>query len=140
MAQNKYVQVLDTDKYYNHFEYINGWYKILGGNRDEWHLCNGAGRTFYARRDHCGDPAAREYREEEPNTETIERKEAHYELWPNMEALDVMAMTLSLEEFIGFLKGNILKYQLRLGKKEGESVEKDLQKINTYKKILNELL
>jgi hypothetical protein len=72
--------------------------------------------------------------------EDNKRKEKHYELWPGHEAFDVMKATLSHEEFIGFLKGNILKYQLRIGNKESEPVEKDLQKINTYKQILKETL
>jgi hypothetical protein len=45
---------------------------------------------------------------------------------------------LSREEYIGFLKGNILKYQLRLGKKPGESVEREMSKIKTYQKQLEE--
>jgi uncharacterized protein YhbP (UPF0306 family) len=32
---------------------------------------------------------------------------------------DVMENVLSEEEFIGFLKGNIIKYSMRQGKKEG---------------------
>ena len=142
MGQNKYVKLYNSGRpQYNNGEYINGWYRILGGNRDEWHLCNGAGRTFYARRDHCGEPLAKEYTHEDPvKKEPTARKEKHYELWPGTEAWDVMVATLSYEELVGFLKGNILKYQLRLGKKEGESIEKDLQKINTYKQILKESL
>lgn len=143
MGQNKYVKVYNSGRpQYSNEEYINGRYKILGGNRDEWHLCNGAGRTFYARRDDCSEPLAGDIAEI-LGTEPIEnpkRKEEHYELWPGAEAFDVMKATLSQEEFIGFLKGNILKYQLRLGKKKGEPIEKDLQKINTYKQILKESL
>jgi len=32
---------------------------------------------------------------------------------------DVMENVLSEEEFIGFLKGNVIKYSMRQGKKEG---------------------
>ena len=39
-------------------------------------------------------------------------------------------------EFIGFIKGNIIKYSIRGGHKEGESPEKDLTKVNTYHRWL----
>ena len=141
MGQNKYVKVYNSGgPQYNNEEYINGRYMIIGGNRDEWHLCNGAGRTFYARRDDCSEPLAEDIvgilgTEPIQNPKRIEK---HYELWEDFEAFDVMVATLSHVEFMGFLKGNILKYQLRLGNKEGEPVEKDLQKIKTYKQILKE--
>jgi uncharacterized protein YhbP (UPF0306 family) len=32
---------------------------------------------------------------------------------------DVMQTVLSQDEFIGFLKGNVIKYSMRQGKKEG---------------------
>lgn len=41
----------------------------------------------------------------------------HYQLFPDMEAFDVIKRTLSPEELRGYLKGNILKYRLRAGKK-----------------------
>jgi hypothetical protein len=69
-----------------------------------------------------------------------EPKENYYEVWPGIEALDVIASLLEKEEFIGFLKGNILKYQLRKGNKPGEPLEKDQDKLNHYKQILKELL
>lgn len=62
----------------------------------------------------------------------------HYELWHEMEAIDVIALTLTNEEYKGFLKGNILKYQLRLGKKD--NVEKEMEKIKDYQRELNEIL
>jgi hypothetical protein len=62
----------------------------------------------------------------------------HYELWDGFEAIDIMRITLTNNEFIGFLKGSILKYQLRLGKKD--NVESEKRKIAYYQKLLNELL
>lgn len=69
-----------------------------------------------------------------------ESKKDYYEVWPGVQALDVIASLLEKEEFIGFLKGNILKYQLRKGNKPGEPLEKDQEKLNTYKQILNDIL
>ena len=47
----------------------------------------------------------------------------HYMLFADgTESFDVIRKTLTPEEFIGFLKGNILKYRLRAGKKGGASI------------------
>lgn len=62
----------------------------------------------------------------------------HYELWHDLEAIDIIKNTLTKDEYIGFLKGNILKYQLRLAKKD--SVEKEVQKIKDYTSELNYIL
>lgn len=58
----------------------------------------------------------------------------HYELWEDFEAIDVIKLVLTDEEYKGFLKGNILKYQLRLGKKD--EVSKEIEKIEDYKREL----
>lgn len=55
---------------------------------------------------------------------------SHYEIYPGVEAIDVIKKMLTPEEYNGFLKGNILKYQLRLGKKD--NIEKELEKIKDY--------
>ena len=62
----------------------------------------------------------------------------HYELWEGVEALDVIKTVLTREEYIGALKFNILKYQLRLGKKD--DVEKEVEKIKDYRRELDALL
>ena len=62
----------------------------------------------------------------------------HHLLWKGMQSLDVMKSALTREEYIGFLKGQILKYQLRLGKKD--DVAKELKKIQDYTNELNKML
>lgn len=47
-----------------------------------------------------------------------------------IQPIEVMQEHMSNEEFIGFLKGNIIKYACRLGKKDG--VEKEAAKIFRY--------
>lgn len=49
----------------------------------------------------------------------------------------VMETLLTREEFIGFLKGNYLKYSMRAGKKEGSD---DLGKAEHYSMKLKEVL
>tara|TARA_R110000751_G_scaffold79723_1_gene160724 strand:- start:26 stop:487 length:462 start_codon:yes stop_codon:yes gene_type:complete len=62
----------------------------------------------------------------------------HHLLWQGMQSIDVMKSALTRTEYIGFLKGQILKYQLRLGKKD--DVSKELKKIQDYTNELNKML
>lgn len=62
----------------------------------------------------------------------------HYDLWNGFEAIDVIKQVLTYEEYVGYLKGNILKYQLRLSKKDG--IEKEVVKIKDYTNELNSKL
>lgn len=54
-----------------------------------------------------------------------------------VEPILVMQALFSHDEFIGFLKGNILKYRLRAGHKGGEKgMKDDLDKIHVYEEWL----
>lgn len=55
---------------------------------------------------------------------------AHYK--GAIEPLELMANIMSKDEFVGFLKGNCIKYAWRAGRKQGESIEKDTNKFLTY--------
>jgi hypothetical protein len=50
---------------------------------------------------------------------------------------DVMESVLTREEFIGFLKGNVIKYAMRQGRKIDSD---DTNKCHHYKAKLNEVL
>lgn len=55
---------------------------------------------------------------------------SHYQIGnTGVEAIDIIQATLSKSEFIGYLRGNILKYQLRASKKNGTE---DLNKADVY--------
>lgn len=55
---------------------------------------------------------------------------SHYEIGnTGLEAIDVIQATLTKEEFIGYCRGNLLKYHLRSHKKNGTE---DLQKADVY--------
>lgn len=61
----------------------------------------------------------------------------HYELWLGCESIEVLEATLSIDELIGWCKGNILKYRLRVSKKGDEKDWlSDLKKIMTYENYL----
>lgn len=75
--------------------------------------------------------------EEPKNSMNIEENK-HHLLWEGMQSIDVMKLILSKEEYIGFLKGQIIKYQLRLGKKDDPT--KEIRKIKDYTDELNKVL
>lgn len=52
-----------------------------------------------------------------------------------LEPILVMQDMFTTEEFIGFLKGNILKYRLRMGHKD--TVQKEMDKIKRYEEWLS---
>lgn len=55
-----------------------------------------------------------------------------------IEPIEIMARTFTKPQFEGFLMGNIMKYSFRLGKKSGEPIEKDKEKIEAYSKWLKQ--
>ena len=66
------------------------------------------------------------------------KQPSHYEIGETgLEAIDVIEATLTKEEYIGYLRGNILKYNLRANKKNGSE---DLRKADIYSGWLVEAL
>lgn len=59
---------------------------------------------------------------------------AHYQLFPDVEAIDVIKAALTHAEFIGYLKGSALKYRLRAGDKG--PAEKCIGKSRWYQNYL----
>jgi hypothetical protein len=60
---------------------------------------------------------------------------SHYKDMP-VQPWEVMEVVLTKEEFIGFLKGNVIKYSMRAGRKEGSD---DAGKALHYKYKLKEV-
>jgi hypothetical protein len=58
----------------------------------------------------------------------------HYKTM-DMSPWQVMELVLTPEEFIGFLKGNVIKYSMRAGRKEGTD---DAAKAQHYAQKLSE--
>jgi hypothetical protein len=48
------------------------------------------------------------------------------------ETIEVLRATMTPEEFKGFIKGNVIKYTMRAGKKAGVPEKKDMQKAEWY--------
>jgi hypothetical protein len=55
-----------------------------------------------------------------------------------MQPWDVMQSVLTHEEFVGFLKGNIIKYSMRQGRKDGAN--DDAEKAIHYSEKLDEVM
>ena len=65
------------------------------------------------------------------NTSGFASDQKHYN-GLSVQPIELMQATFTPEEMRGFLKGNIIKYALRQGLKEGESLFKDSEKMIQY--------
>lgn len=68
----------------------------------------------------------------EGSAPATEHYDEHYASMVGLEPIELMQLVLSPAEVIGFLKGNIIKYSMRAGKKQGEAAEKDVAKAKRY--------
>ena len=86
--------------------------------------------------DSYGHQSIREYMEEVQEAAKQQVGGTHYTSL-DVQPWDVMEVILTPEEFIGYLKGNIIKYSIRQGRKEGSD---DGGKALHYKAKLEEFL
>lgn len=64
------------------------------------------------------------------------KEPSHYALFDGIEAIEIIARSMTVEMFRGYCLGNIMKYRLRAGKKsELAYAEKDLAKANFYAEL-----
>lgn len=78
--------------------------------------------------------------DDQHSTEAIESviKPSHYMLFDDIEAIEVIARSMTNEQFKGYCLGNVLKYRLRAGKKsELATMEKDLNKAAFYQELFD---
>ena len=54
----------------------------------------------------------------------------HYQFFPGLEAIEVIARSMTREQFYGYCLGNRLKYRLRAGNKD--KLEQDIAKSDKY--------
>ena len=66
----------------------------------------------------------------------VEKQDKHY-LEAVVEPIKVMEKLFTKEELKGFIKGNILKYRLRMGHKD--DIQKEMDKIRVYEQWLAKL-
>jgi hypothetical protein len=83
----------------------------------------------------CPKVTAREKLIKSLTEEDVVNNPSHYQIGGlEIEALDVIRGVLSHDQYIGYLRGNILKYQMRANKKNDEE---DLRKANYYSRELD---
>lgn len=69
----------------------------------------------------------------QPVKDDVVRNPSRYMLFPDVESIQIIARSFTVEEFRGFCLGNVLKYRLRAGKKD--KVEQELAKADFYKEL-----
>lgn len=57
----------------------------------------------------------------------------HYQFFPDLEAIEVIARSMTQEQFYGYCLGNRLKYRLRAGNKD--KLEQDIAKSDKYSEL-----
>lgn len=62
-------------------------------------------------------------------------KPSHYDFFPGVEAIVIIARSMTEKQFEGYCMGNALKYRLRAGKKW--NTEEDLKKADEYGKLFD---
>lgn len=72
----------------------------------------------------------------EDKVQEVENHDKHY-LEAVVEPIKVMEKLFTKEELKGFIKGNILKYRLRMGHKD--DIQKEMDKIRVYEQWLAKL-
>jgi hypothetical protein len=68
-----------------------------------------------------------------PLTKELVKNPSHYDIIDDFTALEMIARSSTVEEFRGFCKGNIIKYRMRVGKKD--DVTQEVAKAENYKLI-----
>jgi hypothetical protein len=58
------------------------------------------------------------------------RKPSHYQLIDGVESIEIIARSMTHEQWKGFCLGNMLKYRIRAGKKD--ALQQDIDKANYY--------
>ena len=59
----------------------------------------------------------------------------HYQIIEGIESIDIIASSMSVEQFKGFCLGNIIKYRMRAGNKD--ELNQDINKANFYVDLFN---
>lgn len=71
----------------------------------------------------------------ETKSDDVVKAPKHYQFFPDVEAIEIIASSLSVEGFRGYCIGNRLKYRLRAGNKD--KLEQDIAKSDFYIELFN---
>lgn len=67
---------------------------------------------------------------ESPNCSDQVKNPSHYQLIEGVESIEIIARSMTKEQWKGFCLGNMLKYRIRAGKKD--ALQQDIEKANFY--------
>lgn len=106
---------------------------ILGNCAGYCEACNGDDRyphrdTLAVRMQRAASEAPRE--PAVAGTPDAVNSPKHYRFFPDLEAIEVIARSMTQEQFYGYCLGNRLKYRLRAGNKD--KLEQDIAKSDKY--------
>ncbi len=62
--------------------------------------------------------------------EDVVKHPSHYQLLEGIEVIDIIASSLTVEQYKGYCLGNIMKYRLRAGKKD--DLQQEIDKADQY--------
>lgn len=71
----------------------------------------------------------------EPQERDVVKSPSHYQFFPDVEAIEIIASSMTEEMFRGYCIGNRLKYRLRAGNKD--KLEQDIAKSDFYIELFN---
>ena len=66
----------------------------------------------------------------------VVNKPSHYQFFEGVEVIEVIASSMTLEQFKGYCLGNRIKYRLRAGNKD--DIAQELAKSDKYVELYNE--
>lgn len=114
-----------VDNVYSHYDGKMKWYAEL-------EMMNGNKVTIDDTYDFC--------KVNEPFTRKVDmdKRPSHYEGKDGIDVIDFLYQQLPFEEFKGFMKGNMIKYPVRSGRKDDEI--EDIKKARNYADRLLEKL
>lgn len=72
-------------------------------------------------------------KEDATPTADVVNSPQHYQVFPDKEAIEIIANAMTTEQFYGYCFGNFLKYRLRIGAKD--EVQQELGKSHKYKEL-----
>lgn len=135
-AENKKFKVEGGDTIYTmvsepyHGKYAIGWTNSSGQQRISYEIMNYVDKQFETGSWYFVDRATDEVKPDAVN------HPKHYAVFEQLEAIEVIASSMTTEQFYGYCLGNILKYRLRAGGKD--DVMQELGKADKYQELFTQ--
>ena len=133
-----HISVTGDLKYY-HFKHIGRDWEL------SWYECGEIKNEQECRSSYCeceegrcsgGKVDMRAEEAEKVKTKDMVNSPSHYALFDDIEAIQVIASSMTKEMFKGYCFGNLLKYKLRAGGKD--DIQQELKKAERYKGLYEE--